>query len=108
MTVKLKWTVGEAPTGTFRSFHKRMWPSACEKHTGKMAVQLYCVDSYEPRNVREGKHGPIQIQVADHRNKTAGWEWRRLKERPATLAEAKALAQKFFDLHPEYLKNKGD
>lgn len=99
MTKKLKWTVGEAPTGLYRSFFKRSWPTA--QIDGRMAISLSCDDDYIPANVKTGKHAEIAIRVADYREGRS-FTWRTLKARAATLAEAKEISQRFVDNNPTF------
>ena len=97
--MKLKWTVSEAPTGRYRSFHKRGWPYA-EFADGRNAAMIHCDDSYIPANVREGKHAPLFVYIADY---SAGdsFKWRKLKMNAATLDDAKAIAANFWTKRPE-------
>jgi hypothetical protein len=104
MTKKLQWRVAEPPTGPYRSFYKRAWPVAYLR--GQMVFMLTCEDSYVPSLVREGKHAEIKINVAYHKNKVIGWDWRRLKQRAKTLSEAKEVCQKFADKFPDVFINK--
>jgi hypothetical protein len=103
-TNKLVWTVGTAPTGRFKGFEKRMWPSA--DFNGQPMINLRCEDPYRPEDVRRGSHKPIKIMVADRRPESNpdgnGWQWRKIKAEAATLPEAKTMAQKFFDNNPAF------
>jgi hypothetical protein len=103
---KLKWKVDSPPVGAYRSFSRRGWPTA-EYADGKAAVQLQCEDEYVPRDVKEGKHAPIAVYVADwnikpeERDKRGAFVWRKLKSTFPTLKEAQAAAAKVVDEHPE-------
>jgi hypothetical protein len=101
--MKLKWKVAEAPTGPYRSFHKRAWPAASYPN-GKPAAWLNCEDDYRPRDVREGRHKPITITLAHHQHPEAGNSWKvmRLKGQAATLQEAKDHVQAFLEIHGEF------
>lgn len=99
---KLTWQIQAAPTGRYRSFEHRGWPTAYYKD--QTIIHLACEDEYVPRNVRSGKHAEIIIRVADRSNPSEAkgtFTWRRLKQRAKTLTEAKDIAQKFFNEHPE-------
>lgn len=98
---KLKWRVGEKPTGWYQAFQKRSWPSA-EYLDEKMAVMLYdqAGQSYEPRIAESCT---IEIRVADYRGN--GFHWMTLKYRAAGLKQAKAVAQKFVDQHYKTLRD---
>lgn len=106
MTIKLKWEVAEAPTGMYRSFHKRNWPSAYIN--GKPAAHIRCEDEYIPRNVKTGNHAPLTVWIADHRassNPNGGtFKWRQLITTHATLQEAKAAAEHFLNANPQILE----
>lgn len=105
MAKKLRWTVDEAPTGPYRSFSKRAWPRASYGKDGKPAAHIVCVDSYRPANAKSGDHPPLSVHVAKWRDRDGDsqtFDWRRLKAEFATLADAKAAAERFLDAHPEF------
>ena len=107
--MKLKWHVAEAPTGQYRSFSKRGWPTATfigPNGQEELAFFLSCVSEYVPKNVKIGHHEPIKIIVLDRRENEKSWSQRAFTSRASTLAEAKERCQKFFDDHPEYFVNK--
>ena len=102
--MKLKWTVGEVPTGKYRCFEKRGWPWATYPD-GNMAAHIYCKDAYEPRLVKEGKHGPLVVAIADYNVvdvKTQGkFVWRKFQPQAITLNEAKEFAKGVIEARPE-------
>ena len=108
--IKLKWTVAPAPTGQYRSFFNRSWPAA-SFDDGTSAAQILCDDRYVPSRVKTNEHEELTIQVADWsvsdteagRAQYGSYKWRTLKQKCATLPEAKALTVRFFDEHPQYL-----
>lgn len=112
MSVKLYWKVEPEPTGRYRSFARRGWPSAYYVTGGvrtdteklKPAAFLVCDDDYDPPKVRTGQHRPIEIIVLHHQHPQAGNSWKRfrLKETGDTLDRAKQIVQKFLDEHPEF------
>ncbi len=95
--MKLKWKVAAAPTGPYRSFFKRGWPTA-EFSTGQVAAQITCADAYSSK---QKTHGELTVRIADY-SSSSGFQWRTLKARAKTLDEAKTLAQQFFQTHPEF------
>jgi hypothetical protein len=100
--MKLKWKVAEAPTGRYRSFEKRGWPSAYYVDNGNnAAVAIYCEDEYRPENVKIGKHAVLEVRIADWSVEHA-FKWRTLKQRFATLQEAKETVTKFLEANPKY------
>lgn len=95
----IKWKVAEAPTGQFRSFAHRCWPTA--SYPGdKIAAQILCNDSYSAFTVRSGSHEPLKVMVADY-SVSPSWQWRVMKARFSTLDEAKAAVLSFVEKHPE-------
>lgn len=98
--MKLKWKVSEAPTGRYRSFEFRHWPTA--ERGDKMAVSLSCKNDYVPAAVKVGNHEPIRIYIAEYKIGVPGFSWRQLREPAKTLKEAKARAQAFCDAHPDW------
>lgn len=101
MAVKLKWKVDSAPTGRYRSFEKRGFPSADYAGTDKCAVTIYCEDDYRPSDIKEGKHKELTVKIADY-SAEPSFQWRTLKQRFKTLAEAKEAAIKFLSEHPVF------
>jgi len=108
---KIKWEVAPAPSGQYRSFEERCWPSAefvMPDGTTYAAVRLHCEQEYNPGKVKTGNHPPIKIYVAVH-SKTS-FEWRALKKTFPTLDEAKEAAftaiVSYQEFWPEALKPK--
>ena len=99
--INLKWAVEAAPTGQYRSFFRRGWPTAT--WNGKAAAALFCEDEYVPANVRSGNHGEITIKFADYRAAGTGFVWKTLKRRASTLDEAKQIAKDFLIRNPDFL-----
>lgn len=101
--VQVKWKVAEAPTGRYRSFEKRGWPSASFKSNDRPAIAIYCADSYTPANVKEGRHAELMVNIADYSVEGQGFKWRTLKARFKTLDEAKAAGIRALEAHPDFL-----
>lgn len=87
--MKIIWKVGEAPTGSYRSFQRRAWPTG-EYEDGRIGFQILCEDDYIPARVKTGDHAELSLGFMDWTGPTP--TWRRLKRRFATLAEAKSAA----------------
>lgn len=101
MSIKLKWKVAPEPTGRYRSFETRSWPTAYyEDGTTAGFVISTTKESYIPRLVREGKHAPLELWIVGH---SSGLPSRRLKARFATLEEAKAALPEALAANPQYL-----
>lgn len=90
MSIKLKWRVQPAPTGKWRSFSKRGWPSA-EYDNGQMAITLICDDAYVPAKVKTGDHREITVRIAKYDGQR--FTWHNIIKRAKTLEEAKEIAQ---------------
>lgn len=96
--VKVKWRVSAEATGPYRSFERRAWPSA-DYADGSAAAHVMSADEYVPSLVKEGKHAPLTVRVADHSVKP--WQWRKMKGEFATLAAAKEAFDALLVSHPE-------
>jgi hypothetical protein len=103
---KLKWKMAEPPSGRFKSFHKRGWPSATMVGSDHPMVSIDCEDSYTPAIAKDGSHRELTVRIADWTKPTdstqARWKWRTLKARFTSLEDAKAAAKKFLDTTPEF------
>lgn len=103
--MKIIWKVAPKPTGRYRSFAHREWPTAYYGSTeGKPAAFLVCDDDYTPSLVMAGRHGPLSIIMLHHQHPGAGASWKRfrLKKTAATLDEAKKMVQAFLDEHIDW------
>lgn len=104
--LRLKWKMADAPTGRYRAFEKRGWPSlmytdAAEE--GTIAAMLRCNISYHTRVAESGEHPPITVHIAFFRINERGietFDWRKLKKEFANLEEAKAAAEKYVRENP--------
>ena len=97
--MKLKWRVQPEPTGRYRSFKKRGWPTA-EYIDGCIAASISCEDDYVPARVKSGDHKELVVRVADYSVKP--WKWRTVKARASTLEEAKALVVRVLEAHAHF------
>lgn len=98
----IRWKVGEAPTGMYRSFHGRAWPMAHWKNERQVVcASIECESNYSAAAVREGTHAELAVRIADHGAKPV-WEWKRLKARFKTLDEAKAGLEEFLLKNPSF------
>jgi hypothetical protein len=97
--MKLVWRVGSVPTGRYRSFDRREWPSAYWSNAEESpAVRITCADEYTPSRAKAGDHQPLQVYVADfsmpsNKETGCGFTWRKMKKDFATLGAAKAAAE---------------
>lgn len=107
--MKIYWKVGDKPTGRYRSFDKRSWPTAWwgkpDTNDSRVAAFINSTDEYVPAWVREGKHAPLTITVCHYNHPESGSSSKRfrLKKQAATLDEAKQMVQAFYDSHPDWL-----
>lgn len=98
----LIWRVDPKPTGSYRSFIQRGWPSAAHAASDNPAVSIRSESRYVPQNVKSGRHEPLHVFIAVPLGNT--FDWRRLKAGPfATLHDAKQAAQGHFTSHPEHI-----
>lgn len=104
--MKIRWEVGAAPTGPYRSFQRRAWPSAYYEGD-KPAAWITCVDDYYPPNAKAGTHNPLNLYVADYSVRSAGgncpWTRKHVIGTFATLAAAKAAFASLILKHPELM-----
>jgi hypothetical protein len=103
--VKLYWKVAEPPTGRYRAFEHRGWPSAYyDRELRKPAAMLYSEDEYRPAQVRTGQHKPIHMHLMHYQHPNAGSSWKVMKivATAPTLDEAKKRVQAFLEKHPEF------
>ena len=95
--VKHRWRVAPPPTGPYRSFDRRGWPSA-EYPDGAICAHIVCEDEYRPERARTGKHRPLTLRVANH--SVRPWQWMRARGQFATLDEAKAALARILATAP--------
>jgi hypothetical protein len=107
--MKIYWRVADKPTGRYRAFDKRSWPTAWwgkpEAADSCVAAFMNCADEYVPERVRQGVHAPITITVCHYNHPEAGNSSKRfrLKKQAATLDEAKQMVDAFYKSHPDWL-----
>lgn len=108
--MKLKWQGSDVPTGRYRSFERRGWPTATIGD-GIAMVRLLCDDGYIPTNVKTGKHGEISIHIAfwhtddeRHVQDVGAFRWVTLVKRAASLSDAKSIAQEFLSRRTEFVE----
>lgn len=111
MKIKLKWKVDPAPTGPFKSFWKRGWPSA-EYQNGECAAMIFCAKETEYKGSSRYEEGlSLKLKVAQWYTDANGnltFRWRECKARYDSLDAAKkgaitVLAANLHCVHPEYL-----
>ena len=98
--MKYKWIVDIEPSGRYRSFEKRGFPSA-EYENGQIAAHMVCEDRYIPSDVKIGKHKLITLRIADH--SFSPWKWRKLVGQFKTVQDAKNAFARILIKHPEIM-----
>lgn len=102
---KIVWKNGDKPTGRYRSFAYRSWPTATIGRDGPMLASMNPATN-DRSNIRESYSSHIAetttliVRIADHRADT--WKWVQLKGRPVGVTAAKALVVAFFERNPDY------
>ena len=107
---KLKWRVDPAPTGPYRSFSKRAWPSADYPNgaTAGYIINVYKVP-YEGFHRKETNLN-LKVRIAKWVKKEDGSDtfvWVVSRRTFSTIAEAKEGLNKLLEanpnlMHPEY------
>lgn len=64
--MKVKWKVYEAPTGQYRTFFERGWPTA--RSECQFFFMVRCEDEYVPAKAKIGDHGPLTLAFRDDTN----------------------------------------
>lgn len=101
--MKLYWKVDEKPTGRFRSFGHRGWPTAYhDKEKNVVAAAIYCdMYRYDVRHVRNPpKDLELIVRIADYSAKPA-WKWRKARRTFSNLQDAKDFVEEILVKHPE-------
>jgi len=102
MAKLLKWKVDPRPTGRYRSFESRSWPSAFYKHEREhLCACIQCADEYYPKGVKSGNHPELSLLVYVYTEKERRMVV--LKKKFKTLLEIKEELPKFLCRHTEYL-----
>lgn len=103
--LKIKWKVSEAPTGPYRSFHRRGWPSAYYTDEAQTyAARIECEDDYYPANVKTGSHAPLTLHIVNYSKSVDGQRiWSIAKRKCTTLKELKELLLTILEQHPELM-----
>lgn len=116
--IKFKWKVAQAPTGPYRSFHRRSWPHA-EDLTGRMLVRIECLRDGQPHGMSPAgglatSYTPdlsradvlpdrlsLKVYLADY-SAVPSFKWQRLKGDFTSLKDAKAAAINALAKHEEF------
>lgn len=104
----LKWRVSPVPTGMYRAFDRRGWPSAFYNDAdGFYAACVYAVDGREYcaglTGEDESKLDGLElvIRFRDYSQGLRNSVDRRLKQTASSLPEAKRRIEAFLTAHPE-------
>ncbi len=102
---KIKWAVDPEPTGRYRSFERRAWPSASyfnfEGKEGPTAARITCDKEYDPRDIKRGEVFELTLRIADHSK--SPWVWVRAKKKCATVKECKELLKAILADNPQLM-----
>lgn len=103
---KLVWKNGDKPTGAYRSFAFRSWPTATVGRDGPIFASLG-PETHDRSNIRKSYHPSkaettvLIVRIADHRG-DGTWKWVQLKGRPVGVTAAKALVDTFIRANADY------
>lgn len=89
-----KWRVAPAPTGRFSSFEKRAFPSA-DYANGMTCAMIHSAESYEPSTHKDADNLELKVLIAVWGEYS--FEWRALKKRATSIAQAKEMVKKFLN-----------
>lgn len=103
--MKLKWKIGEKPTGRYRSFQQRSWPSA-DYEDGTYAGCLFPVEPRLSYHVRIAETTELRVHIALHNTGSPGWGAVRLKQTFVGVTAAKQALSDYLDAHPEAWPNR--
>ena len=106
--MKIIWKVAPVPTGRYRSFEERGWPSA-EYENQEPAAWISCPGKeYIPSEVKIGNHPPLILFIADYSERSNGgncpWTRKRVKKSFLTLKETKEWFAEFIKKNPVIAK----
>lgn len=107
MTALIQWEVCPKPTGPYRTFRKRGWPSGFAKSLPHIRFLIDCEDAYEPHLVRTGRHKELTLSV-DIPNRISGYRIAKFKTRFSTLKEAQAAAEKYWAARQSFYQARHD
>lgn len=97
--LKLRWRVQPNPSSTTRGL-KRGWPVAHDDNSRTMAM----ITCNEPYHISLNNTPLLLcVMVVDRSRQNGDFEWVKLPCTNVTLAEAKVVAEKWFEDHPEAL-----
>ena len=104
--IKLKWKIGDAPTGRYHSFFDRGWPSATIND--RPIAAIYCVKGwgYTHHLAKSGDHPPLTLSIADYSDPSpekGAFVWRKVKGEFLTLDDAKKRAVFIIANRPDFL-----
>jgi len=100
--LKIKWKVAERPTGRWRSFEQRSWPSA-ETEDGQLLATISCVTEYSSKKAKSGEHGPLKMFIYDYSEGVTNRKMKKVLTEAKSLTEAKEVIEKILGKHPEML-----
>lgn len=100
--IKIKWKVQEKPTGRYRSFANRSWPTASYiDNDGAHAGHLASVSGIGyTRSMAETTELEVWVATRSHRS-DQGFNNRRMTKRAIGLTAAKEQLEQYLNAHPE-------
>lgn len=103
--MKPKWKVQPAPTGRYKSFEKRGWPSL-EFADGRVVGYIYSTakESYVPRRVIDGTHAPLKFIMYDYSEGAQKRKSLRSKREFTSLDDAKRALEACVAANPDFIQ----
>lgn len=98
--MKIIWKVDPKPTGRYRSFQQRQWPTAWCRD--QLVAQLISVEgeAYWPKI---GEDTLLKVYVYDYREGPQNRKTMVMKVRPVGVKNAKILVKGFYERNPHLL-----
>ena len=105
--MKIKWTVSPAPTGPYRSFQTRSWPSATVNNQTAFCIHSVSGRQYHAQAAITPVASDLRVHVAVWRKQKDNpdqeartFDWRVLKGSWDTLTEVQDYVKGFLERNP--------
>lgn len=105
--MKIRWKVAEKPTGRYKSFQDRGWPT-CEDDKGNPIAMIRHINkaSYTPHLAEHNDKPDLQLMIAYRADQETSFTWKGLTGRFRTVKQCKQALTEFIKKYPHYFINK--